>query len=224
MHCQHCCQHCHKPQDLCVCRSIKPISVRSRVVILQHPKEKGEILSSTDFVRLQLPQCIFKVGLSWPSLRSVLGIARDAPLNHKEWLVLYLGAKKLARESGTGLTVVDSKSRPHPNGKEIISQIKGLIVLDGNWAQVKAMWWRNAWLLKTNRAVLKPFKPSVYGKLRREPRLESLSTLEAVALSLSIIENNSDIFEAMCAPFIEFLEHYRKADKVSLQAQLEPAK
>lgn len=207
------CQHCHKPHDLCVCSSIKPIAVKSHVVILQHPKEKKEVLSSTDLLRRQLPHCHFKVGLSWPSLRSVLGLGRDAPLNHKEWLVLYLGAKKLATDFGAGLTVVDAKSRPRTNGKEVIAQIKGLIVLDGNWAHVKAMWWRNAWLLKTNRAILKPARPSVYGELRREPRRESLSTLEAVALSLSIIEKDEGIFDAMCAPFIEFLAHYRKSLK-----------
>ncbi len=211
------CQKCHKPSSLCVCGLIKTIPVRTQVVILQHPQEKKEILASAEFVRQLLPHCTLKVGLSWPSLRSVLGLDRDAPLNHKDWLVLYLGAKKLATDFSPGLTIVDAKNRARPNSAQLLSQITGLIVLDGNWAQVKSMWWRNSWLLKTQRAVLKPVKRSVYGKLRREPRLESLSTLEAVALSLSIIENDPVIFEEMCKPFIKFLEHVRNTSQASRQ-------
>ena len=62
--------------------------------------------------------------------------------------------------------------------------IGGLIVLDGSWSQAKALWWRNPWLLKFNRLVLHPTQPSIYGRLRREPRKEWVSTLEATAHAL----------------------------------------
>ena len=59
--------------------------------------------------------------------------------------------------------------------------LDGIIVLDGTWSQAKTLWWRNAWLLKLPRIVLKPREPSMYGRLRKEPRREWVSTLEAVA-------------------------------------------
>lgn len=41
---------------------------------------------------------------------------------------------------------------------------------------------RNAWMLKCKRVVLAPKRPSRYGKLRREPRNDGLSTIEAAAM------------------------------------------
>ena len=44
------------------------------------------------------------------------------------------------------------------------------MLLDGTWSQAKALWWRNAWMLKCQRVILGPKRPSRYGKLRKEPR------------------------------------------------------
>ena len=62
------------------------------------------------------------------------------------------------------------------------------MALDGNWAQAKALWWRNAWLTRLRRFVVVPDGPSLYGDLRREARPDAVSTLEAVALALSVLE------------------------------------
>ena len=59
------------------------------------------------------------------------------------------------------------------------------MLLDGTWSQAKALWWRNAWMLKCQRVILGPAHPSRYGKLRREPRRDGLSTIEAAAMLLS---------------------------------------
>src|SRR5690606_6920294 len=59
--------------------------------------------------------------------------------------------------------------------------LDGILVLDGTWSQAKTLWWRNAWFLKLPRLVLAPQEPSMYGRLRKSPRKEWVSTLEAVA-------------------------------------------
>ena len=59
--------------------------------------------------------------------------------------------------------------------------LDGVIVLDGTWSQAKTLWWRNAWLLGLPRLVLTPREPSMYGRLRKEPRRDYVSTLEAIA-------------------------------------------
>ena len=59
--------------------------------------------------------------------------------------------------------------------------LAGILVLDGTWSQAKTLWWRNAWLLKLPRIVLTPREPSMYGRLRKEPRRDYVSTLEAIA-------------------------------------------
>jgi DTW domain-containing protein YfiP len=76
--------------------------------------------------------------------------------------------------------VLDKKGNPIAGNHDL----EGIIILDGTWSQAKTMWWRNAWLLKLKRIILKPSRVSRYGNLRREPRKEALSTIEAVAQTL----------------------------------------
>ena len=59
--------------------------------------------------------------------------------------------------------------------------------------------------------MLNPRQSSLYGKLRREPRREGLSTIEAAALTLSRIEQRPEIETAMRASFAHMLARYRSA-------------
>ena len=89
------------------------------------------------------------------------------------------------------------------------NESQGIVLLDGSWAQAKALWWRNPWLLKLRRLVLNPRRPSRYGDLRREPRRGALSTLEAAALTLSELARDPTIETRLVAPFGELLRRYR---------------
>jgi DTW domain-containing protein YfiP len=86
-----------------------------------------------------------------------------------------------------------------------------VVLLDGTWSQAKALWWRNAWMLKCQRVILGPSHPSRYGKLRREPRRDGLSTIEAAALVLSRLEGRPDIADTLNASFAQMLKRYREA-------------
>ena len=72
-------------------------------------------------------------------------------------------------------------------------------MLDGTWSQAKALWWRNPWVLKCKRVVLGPKRPSRYGAMRREPRSDGLSTLEAAALLLARLEGKPEIATSLTA-------------------------
>ena len=97
------------------------------------------------------------------------------------------------------LVAVDKKGAPLEDQQVALKGIKGLILLDGTWSQAKTLWWRNAWLLKCRRLVLAPARPSAYGKLRREPRRDSLSTLEAAALAVSVLERDDGLYDRVTA-------------------------
>jgi hypothetical protein len=203
------CPNCQKPNDLCVCSYIRPVSTKTKVLILQHPQEPDKELGSARMANLCLPNSILKIGLSWPSLKKIIG--QEIVL--KEWLVLYLGSAQPRREAGTEaspLILVDRHGQPLPHSSDLLSTIQGLVVLDGTWSQAKALWWRNAWLLKLQRGILAPTSSSLYRQLRKEPRPESLSTIEAIALSLSILENNPQISEVLLHPFRQMLQAYRR--------------
>ncbi len=124
-----------------------------------------------------------KVGLSWPSLAKALGRPVADP---SRWAVLYLGSAKVADlDTDRDIVAINRKGEVEPNQRAILGTIQGVVLLDGTWSQAKALWWRNAWMLKCQRVILGPGQPSRYGALRREPRRDGLSTIEAAAMLIS---------------------------------------
>ncbi len=206
------CPRCQKPVALCVCETIEPIDNRVTLVILQHPQEQDKDLGTARLTALHLEKAQFKVGLSWPNLSKIVGRAVD-PLR---WGVLYLGsvkADKVAPERD--IVAVDKKGEPILDQDNVLARLDGVILLDGTWSQAKALWWRNAWMLKCRRIVLRPQRPSRYGKLRREPRRDGLSTIEAAAFLLSRLEGRPEIEATLNASFERLLARYRAARRVS---------
>jgi DTW domain-containing protein YfiP len=57
--------------------------------------------------------------------------------------------------------------------------------------------------------VLGAKRPSRYGKLRREPRSDGLSTIEAAAMLLARLERRPEIETALNASFERLLARYR---------------
>jgi hypothetical protein len=203
------CPRCHKPASLCVCADIEPIDNRIALLILQHPQEQDRELGTARLTALHLKRAVLKAGLSWPSLAKALG----REVNPKRWAVLYLGAASASTlPKDREVTLLDSKSAPLPEQERALAEIDGIIVLDGSWSQAKTLWWRNPWVLKCRRLTLNPKQPSRYGKLRREPRREGLSTLEAAALALARIGRQPEIETALSLSFARLLSAYRSVN------------
>lgn len=174
------------------------------VLILQHPQEQDRVLGTAGLVGASLANARVVVGLSWRNLAHALKV----PAEPRDWGVLYLGS---TRAEGKGpLVAIDRKGEPLADQPASLAGLKGLIALDGNWAQAKALWWRNPWLTKLRRFVVVPDGPSLYGDLRREARPDAVSTLEAVALALSALENDPSVRERLLVPFRELLANARK--------------
>ena len=87
------------------------------------------------------------------------------------------------------------------------------MLLDGTWSQAKALWWRNPWMLKCQRVILGPRQPSRYGQLRKEPRRDGLSTIEAAGLVLGALEKRPDIPATLNASFERMLARYREVQR-----------
>ncbi len=188
--------------------TIEPFDNRIAVIILQHPQEQDRALGTAGLTTRLLRHATLKVGLSWPSLAKILG----RPVDPHRWAVLYLGsAKAAALAPGREIVVLNRKGEPEPNQDALLRDIEGIVLLDGNWSQAKALWWRNPWMLKCRRVVLGPSQPSRYGRLRREPRRDSLSTIEAAAMLLSRLENRPEIEAGLTASFAKMLVGPRAA-------------
>jgi DTW domain-containing protein YfiP len=206
------CPDCGKPQLLCICDSITPLDNRITLLILQHPQEQDRALGTARLTALHLKNSVLKIGLSWPSLAKALGRPVDDP---KRWAVLYLGSAKAAGlDPEREIVAINRKGEAEEHQRAILKDIEGIVLLDGTWSQAKALWWRNAWMLKCQRVILNPAKPSLYGKLRREPRREGLATIEAAATLLTALEKRLDIAATLNAAFERMLARYREAQAV----------
>jgi DTW domain-containing protein YfiP len=202
------CPHCLKVLPLCICDSVTPISNRISVLILQHPQEQDRTLGTARLTALHFKDATVRVGLSWPSLAKALG----RPVgNAARWAVLYLGsARATDLQADCDIIALNRKGEVAENQRAALGAIEGIVLLDGTWSQAKALWWRNPWMLKCQRVILNPARPSRYGRLRREPRGDSLSTLEAAAMVLASLERRPDIAATLHASFERMLARYRQ--------------
>jgi hypothetical protein len=201
------CPTCHKPSPLCVCAEVTPLANRIALLILQHPQEQDKTLGTARLLAHHLTNATLTVGLSWPSLAKALG----RPADPRQWAVLYLGSAKA--EPDREVVVLNDKGAPCPDQDAQLAGIRGVVVLDGTWSQAKALWWRNPWVLKCRRVILGPKHPSRYGRVRTEPRKDSLSTIEAAGQLLSRLERRPEIETALDASFQLMLERFRQARK-----------
>jgi DTW domain-containing protein YfiP len=201
------CPGCGKPRPLCVCEGIARIDNRISLLILQHPQEQDKTLGTARLTALHFADATLKIGLSWASLAKALG----RPADPQRWGILYLGsARAAALAPDADIVVVNRKGEAEDRQRAILQDLEGVVLLDGSWSQAKALWWRNPWMLKCRRILLNPSRPSRYGKLRREPRSDGLSTIESAAMLLSRLEGRAEIEDSLLASFDRLLDRYRK--------------
>lgn len=206
------CAGCGKPAALCVCAALTRIDNRIGVIILRHPREARQALGSAGLAHRQLANSTLVTGLSWPGLKAVLGRAADP----KRWGALYLGPAKTALRAP--VTALDKAGEPLADQSRVLAQLEGIVVLDGNWAQAKTLWWRNPWLLKLRRLAIRPDFRSLYGELRREPRRQAVSTIEAIAFCLGELEGDPTLMTRLIRPLRLLLDKYRAVQMSEKQA------
>jgi len=194
-----------------------PVRNRLFTLVLRHPQEKREALGTGQLLVDQLERAHLATGLSWPKLAKALEGSKVTPpptAPAKSWGVLYLGsirpseiltAQEKDGERQNRVIAVTAKSERMADQEEALGMLRGIVVLDGTWAQAKTMWWRNPWVTKLQRLVLVPANSSLYGKARKEPRRECLSTLEAVGHTLSTLERKIEIVEKLTPALLELL-------------------
>ena len=182
------CARCTKPTPFCVCDLLIELAPRPHILVLQHPQEQDALLGTVPLLRATIPSARLRIGLSWPSLAAAWGETVASP---RRWAIVYpasggpdVPASVAASPPVAAPAALLADRRGVPMAA---ADIEGIVLLDGSWRQAKALWWRNAWLLKLARLALTPVQPSIYGRLRREPSRNHLSTLEAAAAALVVL-------------------------------------
>jgi DTW domain-containing protein len=178
------CPRCLRRTDLCLCADLAPAPSRTRVVILQHPREARLAICSAWLARLALQNAELHRGVAFD------GDARLAEV------CAATGAALLF--PGPGSAPAASRAGHPPSV---------LVVVDGTWHQAERMVGRSPLLSALPRLSVVPDGGEGYGDLRREPEAHTLSTLEAIALALSALEGDPARFAPMRRAFQRMVAH-----------------
>ena len=177
------CLVCSRPSVVCICAHITELETKTRVVLLQHPREAGVAIGTARIAHQSLKGSLLKVGVTWGAEQ--LAFAYQDPARPP--MLLYPGEG-----------AIDLGTAPP-------SQPITLVVIDGTWAQTKKLVKENAALRALPRVAFLPEAPSEY-RIRREPKDEYVSTIEALAHVLGLLEGDAAKFAPLLTPFRKMVD------------------
>jgi DTW domain-containing protein len=163
---------------VCYCHALPRIETTTRVVILQHPRERDMPIGTARMASLCLPSAELHVGVRW---------ADSEPL-----------ARALADPARPPILLY-----PGPGARDILTEPPAgpvtLVVVDGTWSQAKTVVRDNPVLRALPRYAFATPEPSQY-RIRREPRAEYVSTIEALMHVLGALEGEPARFRGLLDP------------------------
>jgi DTW domain-containing protein YfiP len=196
------CTRCERPVSVCYCAALTTIETRSRIVILQHPREQGMPIGTAHMAHLCLPQSSVHVGIKWDGT-DVLRRACADP--ERPPVLLYPG--KGARD-----ILQDPPVAPVT-----------LIVIDGTWSQARTLVRNSPELADVPQYAFNPPAPSNY-RIRREPRDEYVSTIEALMHVLGAIEGDAQRFRPLLRPMNAMVDAQIKARAANRHPRTKPSR
>ncbi len=186
------CYRCDKPVAMCVCAGLQPLRNTVQVHILQHVKERRHALGTVRLLR---------AGLEAVAVHPFDLRGRSEPVDLPQGAGLLYpapGARDLSR--------LAPEARP-----------RHLVVIDGTWNQAHRMHRDNPWVAALPCYTLPPGQQGRY-RIRRAPRQECLSTLEAVVQALRLLEPDLQGTEALEQAFDAMIDgQIAAASRITVQ-------
>ncbi|MBL8733513.1 MAG: DTW domain-containing protein [Planctomycetes bacterium] len=177
------CYRCLRPLPMCHCGDLPTVATQTRIFILQHPHERGHPFGTARLARLCLPNV--SVHEPWAGFTGTLALPLEVPARTA---VLY------PHERAVDLDSLSPADRP-----------EALIVVDGTWAHARRLYRENTWLHRLPHVRLQPAQPSRY-RIRREPRPDYVSTLEAIVEALRVLEPTTRGLDDLLAAFDRMID------------------
>ena len=168
------CAGCGIKQAHCVCDVLKPVPVRTRVLVIRHTAERYKSSNTGILLARILPNC-----------RVVDYGTMDAPLSPD---ILQVPAPLLV----------------YPGSPGPLAASPTLILLDGSWPQVRKMYHRIPGITALPCLPLEA-PPPTRRRMRRAPNAHGMSTIEAAAAAIALLEN-PDLAEPLLEMFDRITE------------------
>ena len=180
------CRGCGRALVTCFCDRITVLPTRTRILLLQHPREHRVAIGTARMAQLALPNSRLRVGLDFADDPAVLAALAQSLSTY----VLFPGA---------GASPVERLPR---------DQDLTLVVLDGTWWQARKLLKLNPAIAALPRVAFLPHRPSAY-VIRREPASFCVSTIEALAAVLKVLEPEGERFDRLLDPFYAMVARQR---------------
>jgi DTW domain-containing protein YfiP len=177
------CERCRRPLSVCFCKDITPIETKTRVVILQHPRERDVGIGTARIARISLAGALLRSDVDFssdPVVRDLLAAGNA--------YILFPGDDAIDVETANFSSPIT------------------LLVLDGTWKQAQKLLKANPALAALPRLRLTPAQPSFYDQIRREPAEHCVATIEAIAHVLGHLEGDPDRFANFLRPFTDMVK------------------
>ncbi|HXU83592.1 MAG TPA: tRNA-uridine aminocarboxypropyltransferase [Polyangia bacterium] len=180
------CARCSRPLTACFCAHLQVLPTRTRVLLLQHPREERMAIGTARMAHLSLPNSVLRVGTDF----AADAVVREALAQPQPPWLLFPGAQ-----------AVDVSTLPDDRAIT-------LVVVDGTWWQARKLLKLNPALAALPRVSFTPSQPSRY-LIRRQPAEFCVSTIEALAQVLETLEPGRPSFAGILAPFHAMVAHQR---------------
>lgn len=178
------CPRCRRPARECYCAAIVPQTTRTKVVILQHPRERDVAIGTARMASLCLPDAELHVGANFEGSALLERIVSDP---ERPAALLWPG-------EGAIDVLTSPPERPIT-----------LVVVDGTWPHAKKLVKTTPTLAALPRLAFVAPRPSEY-RIRREPHEAYLSTIESLCVVLGALEGEPERFASLLAPFRAMVE------------------
>jgi DTW domain-containing protein YfiP len=172
------CLRCLRPLATCYCAHLPRLETRTRVVFLQHPRERRVPIGTARMAHLALPNSELHVGVDFTAHPRLQELAARP----ERVAVLFPGEEALPLEQAR------------------LSPPETLLVVDGTWPLARKVVKSNPLLAALPRIGFVPRRPSNY-RIRSEPAEHCVSTIEAVVEVLGALEGEQERFDSMLRAF-----------------------
>jgi len=190
------CCRCRRPRSRCYCSLISPFESEPRFIILTQPREAKHRLGTGRMAHICLTNSSLFEGVDFSDDKRVHREIND-PANCPVLLYLSPASINLTRQRWS------ERQTLFPGNRKLV-----VFVLDGTWKSVRKMIRSSRNLARLPKICFDPPTASAY-RIRREPRPECYSTIEAIHQVIEILTPVADPEELVSRPHDRMLEVFR---------------
>ncbi|MCQ1059407.1 DTW domain-containing protein [Photobacterium sp. ZSDE20] len=185
------CEKCGKATKACICRWIQQLDAKTELWILQHPTEVKRPIGTARILTLSLPNAKLWVGEDFSHHEEINQLLAEQ--DRQAWVV-YPGEEAVPISSLAG-----------SNQTQAALTKRTLIILDGTWKKAYKMWQLSTNLQQLPTVALDNVDQGNY-RIRKSPKSEGVSTVEAGYLALTALEGEDDKFASLLEAFNQMIE------------------